>query len=377
MEENTNPTDVSSLSKTAAGDENDDDDANDLSNDQQVGGIIGSAILDLAKRVFRRQTIRGTPSTTVMPTTEASGLKTDCHRSIVNGSISNQSMQSWRHGDLFKQCIAKFLRGHWSTFGTCSIYLSQMCWKSSYCCQCPSTLKQGRANVTLNLYVHVCGYYHLLVNQFVCKKEKVVRLNETLTSKLALVNAALPDLLGMNSTVEKPIASKIDEQSEFSSPAGARTCALDHYLDATVTGNVSMANLNASIMHGIQLQPIVNQTPAKNITRERAFVLEPVIVGGENNQSASQSNSSEPVKGTANVTEPTTTDTDPSADVVSTTAATLSNNEPFPSMISNPWLKGMLINTKSLPELFKIIEKLNFNLTLSNRYLQELSQHYV
>ncbi|CAF4231052.1 unnamed protein product, partial [Rotaria magnacalcarata] len=25
----------------------------------------------------------------------------------------------------------------------------------------------------------------------------------------------------------------------------------------------------------------------------------------------------------------------------------------------------------------KIIEKLNFNLTLSNRYLQELSQHYV
>jgi hypothetical protein len=53
------------------------------------------------------------------------------------------------------------------------------------------------------------------------------------------------------------------------------------------------------------------------------------------------------------------------------------NNEVMPPIMSSPWLKGMLVNTKSLPELFKVIEKLNFNLTLSNRYLQELSQHYV
>jgi hypothetical protein len=55
----------------------------------------------------------------------------------------------------------------------------------------------------------------------------------------------------------------------------------------------------------------------------------------------------------------------------------LNQQETLAPIISSPWLKGMLINTKSLPELFKIIEKLNFNLTLSNRYLQELSQHYV
>jgi hypothetical protein len=69
-------------------------------------------------------------------------------------------------------------------------------------------------------------------------------------------------------------------------------------------------------------------------------------------------------------TTPTTITTTPSS-------STLNNNEAMPSIISSPWLKGMLVNTKSLPELFKIIEKLNFNLTLSNRYLQELSQHYV
>ena len=105
-------------------------------------------------------------------------------------------------------------------------------------------------------------------------------------------------------------------------------------------------------------------------------MLEPVIRADETNQNASQSNSSEPVKGTADMPEPAT-QTNNAGDIVPATATTLSNNEPFPSMISNPWLKGMLINTKSLPELFKIIEKLNFNLTLSNRYLQELSQHYV
>ncbi|CAF3369658.1 unnamed protein product [Rotaria sp. Silwood1] len=70
-------------------------------------------------------------------------------------------------------------------------------------------------------------------------------------------------------------------------------------------------------------------------------------------------------------TTTTTTTTSPSSSTIN------NNNEPIPPIISSPWLKGMLMNTKSLPELYKIIEKLNFNLTLSNRYLQELSQHYV
>ncbi len=79
-----------------------------------------------------------------------------------------------------------------------------------------------------------------------------------------------------------------------------------------------------------------------------------------------------------NITEPSI-DTNNTDEIVTTTttSSTLNNHEAMPSIISSPWLKGMLVNTKSLPELFKIIEKLNFNLTLSNRYLQELSQHYV
>ncbi|CAF4451522.1 unnamed protein product, partial [Rotaria magnacalcarata] len=58
MEENTNLIDSKSLSDIHDDNDNDDDDDenNNLSNDQQVGGIIGSAILDLAKRVFRRPT---------------------------------------------------------------------------------------------------------------------------------------------------------------------------------------------------------------------------------------------------------------------------------------------------------------------------------
>jgi len=82
-------------------------------------------------------------------------------------------------------------------------------------------------------------------------------------------------------------------------------------------------------------------------------------------------NTTEPSIDTNNTDEIVTTTT------TTTTSSTLNNHEVMPSIISSPWLKGMLVNTKSLPELFKIIEKLNFNLTLSNRYLQELSQHYV
>ncbi len=37
---------------------------------------------------------------------------------------------------------------------------------------------------TLNLYTNPCGYYHILSNQFVCKKEKLIELNKTITANL-------------------------------------------------------------------------------------------------------------------------------------------------------------------------------------------------
>jgi len=179
MEENTNLIDLKSLSDIQDENENDDDD--DLSNDQQVGGIIGSAIIDLAKRVFRRQTIRGTPSTTTITTIETNVLKTDCHQSVLNGSITNDSIHSWRHSDTLKQCIAEFLYGLWSKFDTCTIYLSQICFQLNYCCQCPLILEKiNQSKTTVNFYINPCGYYHILTSQFMCEKEKFHLLNKTI-----------------------------------------------------------------------------------------------------------------------------------------------------------------------------------------------------
>lgn len=96
--------------------------------------------------------------------------------------------------------------------------------------------------------------------------------------------------------------------------------------------------------------------------------------------SSSSSSITESIQMDYNVTEPLI-ETNTIEETMTTTAPVMLNNhnhnEVAPPIISSPWIKGMLVNSKSLPELFKIIEKLSFNLTLSNRYLQELSQHYV
>ena len=185
MEEHTNSIGDKSLVDVLDENENDDDDDdnNEPTNDQQVNGIIGSAILDLAKRVFRRQTIRGTSSTTSIPIIENNVLKTDCHPAILNGSITNGSLTNWHRSEAFKQCIAEFLDGLWSTFDTCTIYLSQICLKFNYCCQCPLTNNQTRSSIsTLNIYANPCGYYHILTSQFVCKKSQLIPFNDTLST---------------------------------------------------------------------------------------------------------------------------------------------------------------------------------------------------
>ena len=215
MEENTNLNDLNTLSDTQ--DENENDDENDdLSNDQQVGGIIGSAILDLAKRVFRRQTIRGTTSTTSIPITETNVLKTDCHQSVINGSIDNYSISSLRQSDTFKQCIAEFLDGLWTKFDTCTMYLSQICFKLNYCCQCPVILNNNnRTNhltSTINIYINPCGYYHILTNQLICRREKLIELNETIAINL---NGDLnQDLIEKNVTMEKNDTVIVNDESK-------------------------------------------------------------------------------------------------------------------------------------------------------------------
>ena len=123
-------------------------------------------------------------------------------------------------------------------------------------------------------------------------------------------------------------------------------------------------------------------TTLTNTTREVKPQLELVPPSNTTNQSSSTTPPTEPIKNELNITD-SSSDTNITNEGVTSTASPpslttpLNTHEIFPPTISSPWLKGMLVNTKSLPELFKIIEKLNFNLTLSNRYLQELSQHYV
>ena len=187
MEDNTNLIDSKLISNVEEENEDDGTDDEDLANDQQVGGIIGSAIMDLAKRVFRRQTIRGTSSTTSSPAIETNGLKTDCHQAGLNGSLTNDTIQIWQGTETLKECIAEFLVGLWARFDTCTAYLSQICFKINYCCQCPLMINKRqimKKTSTMNIYQNPCGYYHILTSQFACPKQISISLNQTISMKI-------------------------------------------------------------------------------------------------------------------------------------------------------------------------------------------------
>lgn len=143
-----------------------------------------------------------------------------------------------------------------------------------------------------------------------------------------------------------------------------------------------MSNLNNTVLNESQVQFTKNrsneQPASNNISDETKLVFESQIPLNTTNESSFQSSTMDSINIDLDTTEQLI-DTNTSDEIVTTptSSSAVNNNEAMPPLIASPWLKGMLINTKSLPELFKIIEKLNFNLTLSNRYLQELSQHYV
>lgn len=215
MEENTNLNEFKISKDIQDENENDDDDDDDedLTNDQQVGGIIGSAILDLAKRVFRRQTIRDTSSTTTIPIIETNDLKNDCHQTVLNGSINNDSIQSWHRSDTFKQCIADFLYGIWSRFDTCTIYLTQICFQLNHCCQCPIIFnKRNKSTTTMNLYINPCGYYHILTSPFICQREKFNIINKTIIQDIN--HDLFQEINEKNSTIEKNDTVIIPDESK-------------------------------------------------------------------------------------------------------------------------------------------------------------------
>ena len=150
----------------------------------------------------------------------------------------------------------------------------------------------------------------------------------------------------------------------------------------------SMLNLTESILNETPHESTTNRSgdpsPAQNVSNETITVSESPDTLETIDESSPSSSSliSESIPENFTVTEPSieTNNIEETSTTTATTPSTLNSpngNEVMPPIISSPWIKGLLVNTKSLPELFKIIERLSFNLTLSNRYLQELSQHYV
>lgn len=155
-------------------------------------------------------------------------------------------------------------------------------------------------------------------------------------------------------------------------------------IDGGSSDNQSVLNFNEILLNETQTESIADrshdQLPSANISNEITVVLESQNLSNTSNENSSQSSISESINIDFNMTELSMETNHIDETTTTTTPSPLNhnnNNEVMPPIMSSPWLKGMLVNTKSLPELFKVIEKLNFNLTLSNRYLQELSQHYV
>lgn len=146
-----------------------------------------------------------------------------------------------------------------------------------------------------------------------------------------------------------------------------------------------MLNITNTVLNESHTQFTLNrsneQLSSNNIPTEATIVYESQIPSNTTNESSFPSSTNDPMHIDLDVPEQQSIDSNTIEEIVTSTttisSSTLNHNEAIPPLMASPWLKGMLINTKSLPELFKIIEKLNFNLTLSNRYLQELSQHYV
>jgi hypothetical protein len=154
-------------------------------------------------------------------------------------------------------------------------------------------------------------------------------------------------------------------------------------IDGGSSDNQSVLNSNEILLNETQTESIADrshdQLPSANISNEITVVLESQNLSNTSNENSSRSSISESINIDFNMTE-LSMETNHIDETTTTTPSPINhnnNNEVMPPIMSSPWLKGMLVNTKSLPELFKVIEKLNFNLTLSNRYLQELSQHYV
>ena len=377
MEEKTNPIEFQSSSQHLDEVDNDDDESANLPKDSQVGGIIGSAIIDLAKRVFRRQTARDMPSSNTVPITASNSLKNDCTQSLLINPVNSSRLRSWRKSDSFKRCIARFLRGLWLRIDSCTEYLSQICFLTNYCCQCPLKSKiPYPKRTTTNIYRHYCGYYHLFVNHLVCRKEQQTRANETLVQRN---NPVTPEIV-VEVTEKNLTANENSKKITLYTYFSAKT---DRFLLSFFPDTINQTNtsvLNSTLTTSNEQPLTIDETLSNEFISMNSTLNEtnPLLSSNTTQSNSSRTTAdSESTKMESIVTETSSELPSSNNENPSTMPNSLNQQETFQPSLYPQWLKGMLINTKSLPELFKIIEKLNFNLTLSNRYLQELSEHYV
>ena len=186
MEENTNGNELKVSTANPEENFNEEEENADQTGDEQVGGIIRSAIIDLAKRVFRRPTIPETPPTTTVQTLENDSSKNNCQSSVIRDSSDQSTLKEWSRNGSLKRCIARFLGGFSFKIDPCVAFLSHLCSQSIHCCQCPTISTEQRRKRTLNLHLYPCGYFHFLTNRLICQKTNDTPANQTINVEMTL-----------------------------------------------------------------------------------------------------------------------------------------------------------------------------------------------
>ena len=348
---------------------NEEEENADQAGDEQVGGIIRSAIMDLAKRVFRRPVVPETPTTTIVPTLENDHSKNNCPSSVIQDSTNRSTLKDWSRNGSLKRCIARFLAGFSFKVDPCVTFLSQLCSQSIYCCQCPTISAEQRRKRTLNLHLYPCGYFHFLTKRLICQNttetpaNKSINVEMTLNASETIVKTNSPNLNEQSKTIS--LLCQTRERQRSSSDQTAPNAS------SSAAPTINETRIPTEKDRSDESIPV---TLPMNSTAETKSLNESANATNATNDESPPASSFETIKVDLNLTD-STVETNRTNETISSTLN--GQSEALAPLLSSTWLKGMLVNTKSLPELFKIIEKLNFNLTLSNRYLQELSQHYV
>ncbi|CAF0943986.1 unnamed protein product [Didymodactylos carnosus] len=365
-----------------------DDDSND---EQQPSSVIGSAIIDLAKKVFnlhhptqQEQSSTINPilsSTTTRPLlpAELDPLKNSNYNKCNSvSSTRNVTNKKYSLLSFLKQCVS-LLFGR--EINSC-IEPIVFCSLHNTCCQCYINNTQfNNSNLTTpNLLSHQCGYYYLLTIRHSLNKQ----VNTSYSSQKTMIN--LNEFNVQNKTNLTNNTSSTLVHNLKANDNSTKNVTLTNNAQENVQDVLTSTNAPPSEDSILSDSPLINDYhhPNTTIVEPLLSILPSVPLNTSNDlnidteylDDSLRSNISNSIIETVNVTISTLIN-DTELSTLSRSSSSVINGESIPSTVVSPWLKGLLMNTKTLPELLKIIEKLNFNLTLSNRYLEELSQHYL